>query len=87
MKCLDRCMNRQRGKPGPPGEEEPGQRPGRAAELGRSWGRKERGGLVCGGAPKGHSRGPAGGEQEETEGRGGRAPWGQQEEKARAGGL
>ena len=58
MKCLDRCMNRQRGKPGPPGEEEPGQRPGRAAELGRSWGRKESGGLVCGGAPKGHSRGP-----------------------------
>lgn len=30
---------------------------------------------------------PAGGEQEEAEGRGGRAPWGQQEEKARAGGL
>ena len=45
------------------------------------------GGLVCGGAPKGHSRGPAGGEQEEAEGQGGRAPWGQQEEKARAGGL
>ena len=69
-------MNRQRGKPGPPGEEEHGQRPGRAVVLGRSWGRKESGGLVSGGAPKGHSWGPAGGEQEEAEGLGRQSPTG-----------
>ena len=74
--CLDRCMNRQRGKPGPPGEEEHGQRPGRAVVLGRSWGRKESRGLVSGGAPKGHSWGPAGGEQEEAEGLGRQSPTG-----------
>ena len=44
--------------------------------LGRSWARKESGGLVSGGALKGHSWGRAGGEQEEAEGLGRQSPTG-----------
>ena len=40
---------------------ENGQRPGRPAALGRGWGKKKNGCLVCRGALKSHPWGPAGG--------------------------